>query len=109
MVEVTGVVALNEALPGGAEVVEPAVTALTEPALAPPTELWRPTFGAACRRASTTRRYPAPPAAPSSMAARERLDGGLPVGPRRAGLHRDRHAQAVGIATESGANVFTVD
>ena len=46
VVEVTGRVAHNETAPGGAELVEPVFTPLTEPAEPPPAELWRPTFGA---------------------------------------------------------------
>ncbi len=37
---------------------------------------------------------PAPPPAPGGLAARERVDGGLPLGAGSARLHRDRDAQA---------------
>ena len=83
VVEVTGTVSANESAPGGAELVEPAITALTEPALAPPTELWRPTLRGRAADAPRPRRGdPAPPAPPGCLAARERVDARLPCGAR---------------------------
>jgi len=110
VVEVTGTVSANESAPGGAELVEPAITALTEPALAPPTELWRPTFGAGLPthldHAAVTLRHPRHRAAWQLASASMR-------GFRAAltGLEFTEIAtpKLVGTATESGANVFTVD
>jgi nondiscriminating aspartyl-tRNA synthetase len=110
VVEVTGTVSANESAPGGAELVEPAITALTEPALAPPTELWRPTFGAGLPthldHAAVTLRHPRHRAA-------WRLASASMRGFRAAltGLEFTEIAtpKLVGTATESGANVFTVD
>jgi nondiscriminating aspartyl-tRNA synthetase len=110
VVEVTGVVSVNEAAPGGAELVEPTITALTEPAVQPPTELWRPTFGAGLPthldHAAVTLRHPRHRAAWQLAAAsmrgyRETL-GALE-------FTEIATPKLVGTATESGANVFTVD
>ena len=109
-VRVTGRVSLNPSAPGGAELVEPVVQALTEPAQAPPAELWRPTFGAGLPtlldHAAVTLRHPRHRAAWSIAAASMR-------GFRSAlgGLEFTEIAtpKLVGTATESGANVFTVD
>ena len=110
VVEVTGTVCANESAPGGAELVEPAVTPLTEPALAPPVELWRPTFGAGLPthldHAAVTLRHPRHRAAwqlaSASMRGFRSALGALEfteiVTPK-----------LVGTATESGANVFSVD
>jgi len=46
VVEVTGVATRNPAAPGGAEVTEPRITLLGEPAQAPPVDLWRPALDA---------------------------------------------------------------
>ena len=46
VVQVTGTVAANPQAPGGAEIVDPVIEPLTEPAATPPIELWRPTVGA---------------------------------------------------------------
>jgi nondiscriminating aspartyl-tRNA synthetase len=110
VVEVTGVVSLTEAAPGGAELTEPAVTALTEPALPPPTELWRPTFGAGLPthldHAAVTLRHPRHRAAwqlaSASMAGFRAALGALD-------FTEIATPKLVGTATESGANVFTVD
>jgi len=45
-VSVTGVATPNEQAPGGVELTEATVTALTEPAETPPFELWRPSLTA---------------------------------------------------------------
>ena len=110
VVEVTGRVVHNPAAPGGAELVEPVFTPLTEPALPPPAELWRPTFGAGLPtqldHAAVTLRHPRHRAAweiaSASMRGFRSALGSLEfteiVTPK-----------LVGTATESGANVFTVD
>ncbi|CAN7515223.1 aspartate--tRNA(Asn) ligase [Terrabacter sp. LjRoot27] len=110
VVEVTGTVSANESAPGGAELVEPVVTPLTEPALAPPTELWRPTFGAGLPthldHAAVTLRHPRHRAAwqlaSASMRGFRAALGGLE-------FTEIATPKLVGTATESGANVFTVD
>ena len=110
VVEVTGTVSANPSAPGGAELVEPEVTPLTEPALAPPTELWRPTFGAGLPthldHAAVTLRHPRHRAAwqlaSASMRGFRAALGGLE-------FTEIATPKLVGTATESGANVFTVD
>ena len=110
VVEVTGAVTPNEAAPGGAELTEPVITALTEPALPPPTELWRPTFGAGLPthldHAAVTLRHPRHRAAwqlaSASMAGFRSALGALD-------FTEIATPKLVGTATESGANVFTVD
>ncbi|WP_242676852.1 OB-fold nucleic acid binding domain-containing protein [Rhodococcus sp. ABRD24] len=42
VVRVTGTLAANEKAPGGVEIVEPTITALSEPSQPQPVELWRP-------------------------------------------------------------------
>ena len=111
VVEVTGTVSANESAPGGAELVEPSITALTEPALAPPAELWRPTFGAGLPthldHAAVTLRHPRHRAAGRSPSA---VDARVPFALwRRSSSPRSQTPKLVGTATESGANVFTVD
>ncbi|EWT03532.1 aspartyl-tRNA synthetase [Intrasporangium oryzae NRRL B-24470] len=110
VVEVTGTVSLNASAPGGAELVEPTVVALTEPAVAPPTELWRPTFGAGLPthldHAAVTLRHPRHRAAwqlaSASMRGFREALGALE-------FTEIATPKLVGTATESGANVFTVD
>ena len=110
VVEVTGTVSANASAPGGAELVEPAVTPLTEPAAAPPAELWRPTFGAGLPthldHAAVTLRHPRHRAAwqvaSASMRGFREALGALE-------FTEIATPKLVGTATESGANVFTVD
>ena len=110
VVEVTGTVSANESAPGGAELVEPVVTALTEPALAPPTELWRPTFGAGLPthldHAAVTLRHPRHRAA-WQLASASMRGFRTALGARE--FTEIATPKLVGTATESGANVFTVD
>jgi nondiscriminating aspartyl-tRNA synthetase len=110
VVEVTGTVSANPAAPGGAELVEPTVDALTEPAVAPPVELWRPTFGAGLPthldHAAVTLRHPRHRAAwqlaSASMRGFRSALGALE-------FTEIATPKLVGTATESGANVFSVD
>jgi len=110
VVEVTGTVSTNASAPGGAELTTPAITALTEPALPPPTELWRPTFGAGLPthldHAAVTLRHPRHRAswqiASASMAGFRAALGALD-------FTEIATPKLVATATESGANVFTVD
>ena len=109
-VRVTGRVRHNPDAPGGAELVEPVVAPLTEPAVPPPVELWRPAFGAGLPthldHAAVTLRHPRHRAAwqvaSASMRGFRSALGGL-------GFTEIATPKLVGTATESGANVFTVD
>src|SRR5205823_5817358 len=47
VVQVSGAATANPAAPGGVEVVEPAIVALTDPAAPPPFDLYRPELAAA--------------------------------------------------------------
>ncbi|GAA5031604.1 aspartate--tRNA(Asn) ligase [Terrabacter aeriphilus] len=110
VVSVTGTATANASAPGGAELVEPEVTALTEPAVAPPTELWRPTFGAGLPthldHAAVTLRHPRHRAAwqiaSASMRGFRSALGALE-------FTEIATPKLVGTATESGSTVFTVD
>jgi nondiscriminating aspartyl-tRNA synthetase len=109
-VTVTGTVVANAQAPGGAEVADAVVTALTEPAETPPFELWRPQLGAALPtmldHAPVAWRHPAQRArwelaAASLRGFRTTLDG--------LGFTEVSTPKFVESATESGANVFEVD
>jgi nondiscriminating aspartyl-tRNA synthetase len=109
-VEVVGLATANPQAPGGIEVTEPVITALTEPAATPPVELWRPALSAGLPtlldHAPVTWRHPAQRAkwelaAASLRGFRETLD--------RAGFTEIQTPKFVASATESGANVFQVD
>lgn len=110
VVEVTGTVRANPAAPGGAELADPTFTALTEPALAPPAPLWRPTFEAGLPtlldHAAVTLRHPRQRAAwqiaSASMRGFRSALGALE-------FTEIATPKLVGTATESGATVFTVD
>ena len=110
VVEVTGTVSHNASAPGGAELVEPTITALTEPAKAPPAELWRPTFGAGLPtmldHAAVTLRHPRHRAAWQIASASMR---GFRSALGELEFTEIATPKLVGTATESGANVFTVD
>src|SRR3954451_7028835 len=110
VVQVTGTLAANPQAPGGAEIVDPVIEALTEPAATPPIELWRPTVGAGLPtlldHAPVTWRHPRQRArwelaAASLRGFRATLDG--------AGFTEIQTPKFVASATESGANVFEVD
>ncbi|WP_067431847.1 aspartate--tRNA(Asn) ligase [Nocardioides jensenii] len=109
-VEVTGVLTANAAAPGGVEITEPVIRALTEPALTPPVELWRPalnsTLPTMLDNAPVAWRHPAQRArwelaAASLRGFRSTLDA--------AGFTEIQTPKFVASATESGANVFEVD
>jgi nondiscriminating aspartyl-tRNA synthetase len=109
-VTVVGVATANPQAPGGIEVTEPVITALTEPAATPPVELWRPGINASLPtmldHAPVTWRHPAQKAkwelaAASLRGFRAALDG--------AGFTEIQTPKFVASATESGANVFQVD
>jgi nondiscriminating aspartyl-tRNA synthetase len=109
-VSVTGVATPNEQAPGGVEVTEATVTALTEPAETPPFELWRPSLTAGLPaqldHSPVSWRHPAQRAkwelaAASLRGFRSTLDG--------LGFTEIQTPKFVESATESGANVFAVD
>jgi nondiscriminating aspartyl-tRNA synthetase len=110
VVQVTGTVAANPQAPGGAEIVDPVIEPLTEPAVTPPIELWRPAVGAGLPvvldNAPVALRHPAVRAGWEIAAAalhgfRSALDG--------QGFTEIQTPKIVGTATESGANVFALD
>jgi nondiscriminating aspartyl-tRNA synthetase len=109
-VEVVGVTSTNAQAPGGVEVVEPMLSALGEPAATPPIEIWRPGLSAGLPtmldHAQVTTRHPRQQAAWRIAAAslhgfRETLDA--------QDFTEVQSPKLVESATESGANVFTVD
>ncbi|WP_344302911.1 aspartate--tRNA(Asn) ligase [Nocardioides bigeumensis] len=109
-VEVTGVATANAQAPGGIEVTEATVTALTEDAETPPFELWRPELGVSLPtmldHAPIAWRHPAQKvrwelAAASMRAFRRTLDA--------MDFTEIQTPKFVESATESGANVFKVD
>jgi len=110
VVQVTGTVAANPQAPGGAEIVDPVIEPLSEPAATPPIELWRPTVGAGLPvvldNAPVALRHPSVRAGWEIAAAalhgfRSALDG--------QGFTEIQTPKIVGTATESGANVFALD
>jgi nondiscriminating aspartyl-tRNA synthetase len=109
-VEVVGRVSVNPQAPGGVEVVEPRLRALTSPAATPVVELWRPKLAAALPtlldHGQVTLRHPLRRArwavAEASLHGfTERLDA--------RGFTQVKSPKVVESATESGANVFGVD
>ena len=110
VVSVEGTLVENASAPGGVEVVEPAVTPLSEPAETPPVELWRPNLTAGLPtlldNAPVTLRHP------RSRAMWQLASAGM-QGFRRSltaeGFTEIATPKIVGTSTESGANVFTVD
>jgi nondiscriminating aspartyl-tRNA synthetase len=109
-VEVTGLATANDQAPGGVEVTEATVVALSDDAETPAVELWRPSLDASLPtlldHAATTWRHPVQRAkwelaAASLRGFRETLDAD--------GFTEVHSPKLVEQATESGANVFTVD
>jgi nondiscriminating aspartyl-tRNA synthetase len=110
VIEVAGTVTPNPQAPGGAELTGPVVTPLSEPAAAPPFDLYRPAVTAGLPtildHAPTTLRHPAlragfEIAAASVAGFRETLE--------RLGFTEVYTPKIVESATESGANVFGID
>lgn len=109
-VDVTGVVSVNPQAPSGVEIVEPVFVALTDPAVTPPIELWRPKITASLPtmldHAQVTLRHPL-------QQAKWQLAAASLHGFRRALDEADftevQSPKLVESATESGANVFAVD
>jgi nondiscriminating aspartyl-tRNA synthetase len=110
VVAVTGTVAANPSAPGGVEIVEPTVTPLTDPAETPPVELWRPTLNASLPtlldHAPVTLRHPRSRAAWQVASASMQ---GFRAALTADGFTEVQTPKLVGVSTESGANVFTVD
>jgi nondiscriminating aspartyl-tRNA synthetase len=109
-VEVSGIATANAQAPGGIEVTGATVTPLSGDADTPAVELWRPTLDTGLPtlldHAATTWRHPAQRAKWELAAAtlrgfRETLDAD--------GFTEVHSPKLVEQATESGANVFTVD
>jgi nondiscriminating aspartyl-tRNA synthetase len=110
VIEVTGTVAASAQAPGGAELHDPVVTALSGPAAPPPFDLYRPSLTAGLPTildgAPTTLRHPVlragfEIAAASVAGFREAMDG--------LGFTEVHTPKIVESATESGANVFGLD
>ncbi len=109
-VEVVGVATANAQAPGGVEVTEPVITALTEPAATSPAELWRPGLDVSLPtlldHAPVMWRHPAQRARWELAAASVR---GFRATLDTAGFTEVQTPKFVASATESGANVFEVD
>ena len=110
VLDVVATLVANPAAPGGVELVEPDVTALSDPAETPPVELWRPNLSAGLAtlldHAPVTLRHP-------RSRAIWQLASASMQGFRRALTAMDfteiATPKLVGTSTESGANVFAVD
>jgi nondiscriminating aspartyl-tRNA synthetase len=109
-VEVIGVVTANPQAPGGFELTEPDVRALSEPAETPPVELWRPQLNASLPTLLDhaplswrhLRQRAAWEVAAASLTGFRQTLGAL-------GFTEIHSPKFVATATESGANVFAVD
>jgi nondiscriminating aspartyl-tRNA synthetase len=110
VVEVTGTVTASPRAPGGVELTEPEVRTLSEPAVAPPFDLYRPSVAATLPtvldHAPAALRHPVLRAPLEISAAgvagfRATLD--------RLGFTEIHTPKIVASATESGANVFGID
>jgi nondiscriminating aspartyl-tRNA synthetase len=109
-VSVVGRAVANPAAPGGAEVVDPVIEALTDPAEPPPFDLYRPELGASLPTmldaAYVALRHP-------TLAATHRIAAAAAAGFRHAldalSFVEIHTPKIVGTATESGANVFRLD
>ena len=110
VVAVTGMATRNPAAPGGAEVTEPRITLLGEPAQPPPVDLWRPALDAGLPvildHAAVTWRHPARRARWELAAASLR---GFRAVLDELGFTEIQTPKLVSSATESGASVFGVD
>ena len=110
VVSVTGIAVTSAKAPGGVEVTEPQITILSEPAHSSPFDLWRPSLAAALPvlldNAALAWRHPA-------QRARWEIAAASLTGFRRSldaqGFTEIQSPKLVSTATESGANVFSVD
>jgi nondiscriminating aspartyl-tRNA synthetase len=106
---VTGTVCANSQAPGGAEIVQPAITPLSGPAEPPPFDLYRPTVSATLPtildHSPTSLRHP-------RLRAPFEINAAAVAGFRGAldglGFTEISTPKIVGTATESGANVFGI-
>src|SRR4051794_39816470 len=109
-VTVTGTATANEQAPGGIELTDATVTALSEPADTPAVELWRPTLETGLPtlldHAATTWRHPVQRATWEVAAASLR---GFRATLDAQDFTEVQSPKLVEQATESGANVFEVD
>ncbi|MCY7400535.1 MAG: aspartate--tRNA(Asn) ligase [Nocardioides sp.] len=109
-VRVTGTATANVQAPGGVEVTEAVVEALTDAAATPPAELWRPTLDVSLPtlldHAPVLWRHPAQRARWELAAASLR---GFRATLDQRGFTEIATPKFVASATESGANVFAVD
>jgi nondiscriminating aspartyl-tRNA synthetase len=109
-ITVSGLVVANDQAPGAAEVTSPIVTPLSEPALPPPFDLYRPTVTAALPtvldHAPTSLRHPMLSAGLQISAASE---AGFRATLDSMGFTEIHTPKIVRSATESGANVFAID
>jgi nondiscriminating aspartyl-tRNA synthetase len=110
VLEVNGLVIANAQAPGGTEITEPVLTPLSEPATAPPFDIYRPSLAATLPtildNAPVALRHPRlraqfEVAAVSVAGFRAALD--------ELGFTETHTPKIVGSATESGANVFGID
>ena len=110
VISVAGVATRNPDAPGGVEVTEPRITLLSEPALPPPVDLWRPTVDAGLAtildHAAVSWRHPARRAGWQLAAASLR---GFRAALDNQGFTEIQTPKFVSTATESGADVFRVD
>ena len=109
-IRVVGTATANPQAPGGVEVTEATVEALTEPALTPPAELWRPTLDVTLPtlldNAPVLWRHPGQRAKWELAAASLR---GFRATLDELGFTEIATPKFVESATESGSSVFTVD
>ncbi len=110
VISVDGTVTANEQAPGGAEIVQPTITMLSDPAAPPPFDLYRPAITAGLPTildgAPTTLRHP-------NLRAGFEISAASVHGFRSAlealGFVEVHTPKIVESATESGANVFKLD
>jgi nondiscriminating aspartyl-tRNA synthetase len=109
-VEIVGRASVNAQAPGGVEVVDPEISALTSPAATPPVELWRPNLSASLPtvldHGQVTLRHRLRQA--RWRLAEASLHGFADTLDAR-GFTQVKSPKLVESATESGANVFRVD
>jgi len=110
VVRVSGTVAANAAAPGGAELTDPTIELLSDPAETPALELWRPRLNVSLPtlldHAPIAWRHPRQRAVWQVAAASLR---GYRAALDQRGFTEIATPKLVGSATESGADVFVVD
>jgi nondiscriminating aspartyl-tRNA synthetase len=110
VISVSGLVQASAQAPGGAEIVGPELSALSEPAVAPPFDLYRPALTATLPtildNAPVTLRHPVLRAGFEIAAASV---AGFRATLNAAGFTEIQTPKIVRSATESGASVFAID